>query len=259
MKLREWQDKRLKELRNQEFPRSKYADKVTVVAYIFPADAQSNDFDYLECSILQTWSVLGKLTTILIANRHFEKLDAFVRLYPEVEVQIEPSLSPGKIETMSADCCARLYKRFSTDYCLIVQDDGFPLQDTLGDFLGKYDYLGAPYVRISWWRNLICHIFGYWMSNGGFSLRSKRICEAAAKYWQKYGKFHPSEMTVDDLYYTKTLPLKHLSYRFKCRIAPNKVAIRFSYDALVAQPIAEVPFGIHRGITFEEMIKKGWV
>lgn len=260
MTLQEWKIKRLNELRGQFFRASDYCRQVTVVAYTFPEDVDSGMFDSLECAILQTWFVLGKIKTVLVANCHFPKMDRFAANHDEVEVQIEPTLEPGNIDSMSADCCARLHARFSTPYCLVVQDDGFPLKDNLGDFIGKYDFVGAPYVRISWWRNMICTCLGYWMSNGGFSLRSKRICEAAAEYWnRKYAARHPSRLTVDDLFYTKTLPLRHPSYRFKYRIAPNNVAIRFSYDAIVRQPVAALPMGFHRNVSFEELVRKGYV
>ena len=257
MKLRDWQMRELPSLRERTFGQSAYFCEVTVVAYTFPMDREGLGFDCLECAILQTWAVLGMMKTVIVADGRFPKLDAFASRHGNVEVQLEPSLVPGKIETMSADCCARLHARFSTRYCLVVQDDGFPLKDTLGDFLGKYDFVGAPYVRISWWRNAICAMLGYWMSNGGFSLRSKRICEAAAAYWPKYRNVHPSDLTVDDLYYTKTLPLRHPSFRLKYCIAPNSAAIRFSYDALVGQPVKALPLGIHRASTFEELQAKG--
>ena len=260
MTLRDWQRMRLKELRCSSFHDSGYSDQVTIVAYSFPKNVDDETFDLLECAILQTWFVIGKLKAVIVANRHFPKLDAFAGGHEEVEVQIEPTLEPGNIDSMSADCCARLHSRFSTPYCLIIQDDGFPLKDNFGEFLGKYDFVGAPYVRISWWRNLICSILGYWMSNGGFSLRSKRICEAAATYWaKKYAICHPCRQTIDDLFYTKTLPLNHQIYRFKHRIAPNNVAIHFSYDAIVHQPIIILPMGFHRDVTFEELVREGFL
>lgn len=260
MKLREWQRLRLSELRGKPFKVSSYWGTVTLVAYSFPQDVNGESFDFIESAILQSWDVLGALKTIIVSHCHFPKLKEFVRRYPQfLEVQVEPSLMPGEIGTMSADCCSKLYSRFSTEYCLVIQDDGFPICDMLGAFVGKWDFIGAPYVRISWWRNFICSILGYWMSNGGFSLRSRRICEAAAKYWCKYKKFHPSELTVDDLYYTKTLPLRHPIYRFKYRVAPNDVAIMFAYDALVPQPIKTCPFGFHRATTFEMIYDKGLI
>ena len=257
MKLRDWQRKRLEELRNCSFPASRYAKDVTLIAYTFPSDPDSEAFDWIECAILQSWAILGKLPTVLIAHHHFQKLDSFAKLHDGIEIQIEPSLEPGHIETMSADCDARLYQRFNTAYCLIVQDDGFPLHDTLGDFIGKYDFVGAPYVRLSWWRNIVSRIIGLHMANGGFSLRSRRICKAAAELWnRKYKRIHPSRATVDDIYYTQTLPLRHPLFRLRFRIAPNTEAIYFAYDAIVTQKTKQLPFGFHRASTFEILDKE---
>lgn len=253
MTLREWQRANLPALRGERMRDSPWRDDVTLVAYSFPGDPDGEAFDFLECAILKSWSVLGTMKTVIVADRRFPKLDAFAAARSAVEVQLEPSLAPGKIETMSEDCCSRLYKRFSTPYCLVVQDDGFALRGGLDAFVGKYDYVGAPYVRISPLRNAICRALGYWMSNGGFSLRSRRICEAAASYWPEYAARHPSSLTIDDLYYTKTLPLRHPSFRFKYKIAPNTEAIRFSYDAAVPQPLDAPPLGFHRACTFETL------
>ena len=260
MTLRDWQKERLKTLRGMVFQPSRHNGAVTLVAYSFPSDADSDSFDWLECAIRQSWSVLGLLKTVLVLNRRFAKADAFAAAFPEwIDVQIESSLKPGEIETMSADCNGRLYKRFLTPYCLVVQDDGFPLWDRLDEFLGKFDFVGAPYVRLAWWREIICSILGMWVSNGGFSLRSRRICEAAARYWErKWNRSHPREATVDDLYYTRTLPLKYPLYRFRFRIAGIRAALRFSYDDIVKQPVAEQPMGFHRASTFETLQKSGF-
>lgn len=225
---------------------------VTVLAYHFwGRDGYDDAFSKVEHAFRETWRHCGRLKSVLVVNETAPCVERFAAENDNVEVQFEPSLVPGKIFTMSADMNGKLYSRFGTPYVLIIQNDGYPLRPGLEEFVGKYDFIGAPYVRISWWRDLICRVLGYWMSNGGFSLRSRRICEAAACFWSRYARFHPSDSTVEDLYYTKTLPLRHPSYRFKYKIAPNTAAIRFSYDALVPQPVKELPFGFHRAKTFE--------
>lgn len=259
MTLREWQRRRLAQLRGASFPPSRYTADITLVAYSFPSNPDGEAFDWIECAILQSWAVLGKLRTVIIAHKHFPKLDALASLHPEITTQIEPSLVPGDIDSMSADCNSRLHSRFSTPYCLVVQDDGFPLRDALSDFIGKYDFVGAPYVRISWWRNIASRIIGLHTSNGGFSLRSRRICQAAADLWQrKYARLHPSRLTIDDLYYTQTLPLRNPLFRLRFRIAPNTVAIRFSFDSIVPQPLSLSPMGFHRASSFEQLSSAGF-
>ena len=257
MKLRVWQKNRLEELRNAVFAKSRYFSDLTLVAYSFPEDVDGDAFDWIECAVLQSWAVLGMLKTVIVVHRSFEKVERFWARHQEsVEVQVEQSLLPGRIESMSEDCNSRLHARFYTPYCLVVQDDGFPLKDRLDEFIGKFDFVGAPYVRVSWWKNIICRIIGMWVSNGGFSLRSKRICEAASFWWQeKYCSLHPSELTVEDLYYTHTLPLRHPSYRMKFKIADNRTALRFSYDDIVTQRLDENPMGFHRASTFETIIR----
>ena len=227
---------------------------VTVLAYHFwGCDGYDAAFAKVEHAFRETWRHCGRLKSVLVVNETAPCVEQFAAENDNVEVQVEPSLVPGKIFTMSADMNGKLYSRFETPYVLIIQNDGYPLRAGLEEFVGKYDFIGAPYVRISWWRNMICRALGYWMSNGGFSLRSKRICEMAASYWPGYARFHPSDKTVEDLYYTKTLPLGHPGYRFKYKIAPNTAAIRFSYDALVPQPVKEMPFGFHRAKTLEAL------
>lgn len=255
--LRQWQLRELPVLREAAFARP-VTDDLTVVAYTFPAEGGEDAFAFLECAILQTWRVLGKLPVSLVAGRPFKAAVDFASRHGCVDLQIEGTLVPGRIETMSADCCGRLCGRFATAYCLVVQDDGFPLRPGIGDFLGKWDFVGAPYVRISPLRNIVSRICGLNESNGGFSLRSKRICEAAAEWWKrKYSALHPSRATVEDIYYTRTLPLRHSSFRFKYKIAPNTEAIKFSYDAIVRQPVAEPPFGFHRAESFAFLSERG--
>ncbi|MCR5752094.1 MAG: hypothetical protein K6G91_09030 [Kiritimatiellae bacterium] len=259
--LRDWQRGRLKILRSAVFAPSRHAESVTLVAYSFPASVDGESFDWLECAIRQSWTVLGMLKTTIVVNRIFPKVSDFASANADwIDIQVEPSLVPGRIESMSADCDARLYSRFKTPYCLVVQDDGFPLRDSLDEFLWNFDYVGAPYVRIAWWRSLICAVLGMWVSNGGFSLRSKAICESAAHLWnRKYKHLHPCQKTVDDLYYTSTLPLHHLLYRLRFKIADHKSALRFSYDDIVEQPVSTLPMGFHRASTFETLQRRGLI
>jgi len=64
----------------------------------------------------------------------------------------------------------RLKNYFKTAYVLVVQWDGFVLGQWNDIFYG-YDYIGAPWPDGG--------KFGC-VGNGGFSLRSKKFCEAAA-------------------------------------------------------------------------------
>ena len=225
-------------------------DTVTVLIYYYRT--QHDDavaFSATAHAIRETWRHCGPLKTVIVANDILPAVADFSVANANVDVQIEPLLKPGDIQSMSVDCNSKLYTRFTTPYVLIVQDDGYPLRSGLEDFVGKYDFIGAPYVRDVWWKNIVCHVFGCWVQNGGFSLRSRRICEAAAHYWNdKYSKsLVGSSMAVEDLFYTQFLPLHERAYRRAFKLASNRESLRFSWDALVPIDMPDVlPFGFHR-------------
>lgn len=221
---------------------------VTVLAYHFwKPDGYEAAFAKVKHAIEETWRHCGFLKTVIVVNERHACVTEFEESHPNVEIQVEPSLVPGDIHTMSVDCNSRLYKRFSTPYVLIVQNDGYPLRSGLEEFVGRYDFIGAPYVRDVWWKNLICRIFNRWTQNGGFSLRSRRICEAAAKYWnEKYSKLGPCVNSSEDIYYTQFLPVHERAYRKSFRLATNRESLRFSWDPIVPVPCPRTqPFGFH--------------
>lgn len=255
--LRRFQREKLPELRREILHKSRFYDDVTIVAYSFPKDA--HDFDFIEFAIRYSWQWLGKLKTVIIADRMTERLEKFkVSTQGGVDVQIEPSLIPGDIMSMSSDCIERLYRRFNTPYCLIVQDDGFPLNRNLGDFLGKYDFIGAPTCRDVPAQYLV-DIFRCSCLNGGFSLRSKKICEAVSEQWRFFKHFVRigSEAHAEDVFYTKTACL-NLSYRIRFRFAPCKVARLFSmpdFDGVVdIRSFRGTVFGSHGHTAMWQML-----
>jgi hypothetical protein len=77
----------------------------------------------------------------------------------------------ASLDEYSAFCIRELHKHFDTSHCLIVQSDGYVLNGSAWDdeFL-KYDYIGAPWLP--------ANIVG----NGGFSLRSHRLCRALSEF-----------------------------------------------------------------------------
>ena len=262
MTLREWQQQRLTELRGQTFPKSRYDGQVSLVIYTFPRiGSEAEMFQWIECSILQTWSVLGALKTVIVASHDFPAVREFAAIYPNVELQIASNLVPGNIKTMSLDCIRNLHSRFSTPYCLVIQDDGFPLRDMLGEFLGKADFWGAPIISDGWKRKLAYGI-GMGSFNGGFSLRSKALCEQASRKWYSvFRHIFPEDHRHlgEDFYYTtllKFLPSTWLKFRFPS----DREAFRFAFDNLggyVTLPLETVrPFGFHGKPTAELMLAK---
>lgn len=250
--LRKFQRDKLPKLRRSVFKTSKFVDEVTLIAYTFPMDEK--DFDFVEFAILKSWSLLGKLKVVVVVDRMTSSLCDFQNSCAGwVDVQVEPTLHCGDIVSMSADCIQRLYSRFKTPYCLVVQDDGFPIRDNLGDFLGKWDFVGAPTVRDVPLQKLVdwFHVAGY---NGGFSLRSKRFCTEVSRSWKFFGRFisSGSKWAVEDVYYTRTVffnPLFWFRFRFPTCRQSRKFAVLDFDGVLDLKLLRQIPFGIHGAST----------
>lgn len=221
---------------------------VTVLAYHFwGRDGYEEVFSKVEHAFRETWRHCGRLKSVLVVNETAPCVERFAAENGNVEIQIEPSLIPGKIFTMSADMNGKLYSRFGTPYVLIIQNDGYPLRPGLEEFVGKYDFIGAPYVGLQWWKQIVAAIANYHVQNGGFSLRSRAICEAAAKYWnEKYHALGDCKAASEDIFYTATLVRKERRYRRAFRFATSRESLRFSWDAIVPIPMPKtLPFGFH--------------
>ncbi len=228
-------------------------DSVTVLSYFYrQREAYDDKFQNLRGALLETWRRCGRMRTVVVTNEIAPALARFIDEFPWVEAQVELSLIPGKLSAMSIDCNVHLYQRFQTDYVLIVQDDGFPIREGLTDFLGKYDYIGAPFVRHSTWYDWYPYP-RFCVGNGGFSLRSRRICEAAAKYYSRYFKRVPYfwPLVGDDTFYCKTLRMVFPSYRREFRFAPPEIAGLFSFEGNeVYFPQNCLPLGFHSANAF---------
>ena len=246
--LRNWQTSQLPILRHSKFGTSPYSD-LTVVVYSYPRkDQEVDSFKWIEFSILQTWKCLGKIKTIIVVNQTFPAVAAFASQWTDVEIQEEPSLEPGSLWSMSIDCIKRLHSRFFTPYCLIIQDDGFPIRSNIADFIGKWDYIGAPAVTDG--IRKVTDVLGLTTLNGGFSLRSRKICRSAAKSWQFFWRFFlrpGNRLMAEDVFYSFTAKLSPV-YRLRHSFPPSAIAFRFSFDDLngtIAFPKGPPPLGFH--------------
>ena len=256
--LRQWQDKRLQEYGEAPVFIKTGPSNVTVLCYIYRSEEQvEKSFEYTKCAIFETWRHCGMMKTVLVVNRvHPQIRDFAERFSPWVEIDAESELRPGDIDCMSTDCNSKLYLRFSTPYVLIVQDDGFPLRSGLEEFIGRADYFGSPFRRRTWKGMLASSLFRHCPANGGFSLRTRKICELAAKYWSRFyrdRKFTAEQ--VEDIFYTDTLPRRFWKYRLAVKMANPRLAAQFSYDGCVPENIIDSPFGFHSARAFAELIR----
>ena len=221
---------------------------VTALAYFF-RDATNYDekFTHLQGALLETWRHCGKLKTVVVTNQIGAALAKSAARYPWVEVQVEPSLVPGDINTLSRDCISKLGERFSTPYVLTIQDDGFPLRDGLEEFVDLgYDYIGAPFVR--WITPADFYPYRYNVGNGGFSLRSRKLCLEVGRVYRKWFSRWPffRGFFCDDVFYSRFLRCFWPGYNRRFRFAPPEVAGRFSIEHnLDFMPKGEKPLGFH--------------
>jgi hypothetical protein len=129
-----------------------------------------------------------------------------------------------------------LYAYIETDYCLVVQDDGWVLNGkNFKPEYYDYDYIGAPshcafgdgnlYLQFSWTQATEPVKV---VQNGGFSLRSKRFLEAC----NKHGIMHLNSNEIhgwnEDAQLSSILKPVLQSYGYK--YCPDEIAKYFSIE-----------------------------
>lgn len=114
-----------------------------------------------------------------------------------------------------------LHKYINTDFCLLVQWDGYAINPHNWDdkFL-DYDYIGAPFAE-NFLYELLFPRFRNRVGNGGFSLRSKKWLDLGATAPEYFGE-------AEDMFCTQ----QHVNHWRSqgCKIAPIEVAGRFSME-----------------------------
>lgn len=154
----------------------------------------------------------------------------------------------------STFCLKNLADYITTDYCLVFQSDGFPLnpQFWTDEFLA-YDYIGAPRPLYLEFGPLV----GQQVGNGGFSLRSKRLLEITKTINYSEDRYVPSapereeivlrdagELPNEDLIICKHE--RELIDAAGIKIAPVDIARRFSFEfPLDSEHTLKSSFGFH--------------
>lgn len=254
MDLNEWQKQYLTKVRGGAFEPSAITD-VTAFAYFFWDDERINTLFYqIQCAYLSTFAALGKMPATLVVNRATTEMMSFCDQY-DIDILVERSLTGG-IKRMSLDCIENLHSRFDTEYALIIQTDGFVLRPGLEEFVGKYDYIGAPWPKPSWYTNLVFPYPEYCVGNGGLTLRSKKICEMASHYYKRKYRLMPySWFMVEDVYYCRVLPRFEKSVRDSIVYAPPEVAGRFAFEVNEEyyKKDGQMPLGFHSSHGFKHL------
>lgn len=243
--------------KESEIPFGASKDKVTVLMYFFrPAEVADRYFLLSRRALYETWLRCGLLRTVIVTNSACKLMQEFANDYSNVEIQEEPSLRPGDVNSISKDCNSRLFNRFATDYVLTVQDDGFPLRSGLEDFVGKYDFIGAPWRQRNWLGVSAGWVYKTWPMNGGFTLRSKKFCRAVSEYWKRYyaDKTYVRSEQAEDVFCTMTLPRRFPEFFSSMRWPTSRTAADFSYEAALPMNFTPHPFGFHGAAAFCELM-----
>lgn len=132
-------------------------------------------------------------------------------------------------------CLKELPKYIETDFCLVVQHDGFIINpDMWSDKFMEYDYIGAP-----WPDN-----FANRVGNGGFSLRSKKFLQACLDIFENENILEHEDLLACVYRY------EEFSKR-GIKFAPVDLAIEFSIEHIVPELKSMKSFGFHG--TFTEL------
>lgn len=120
-----------------------------------------------------------------------------------------------------------LTKYFTTPYCLTIQHDGYCIHgEAWNNEFYKWDFLGAPWLYPDPERNV---------GNDGFSLKSKRLCDALAN--DPFIEIvEPCDEIIGRLY------RRYLEQKHDIKYAPEELADTFSYE--LRSPICKT-FGFH--------------
>ena len=251
----DWQRAILPRLRTCKFGPSPVRD-VTLLAYFFWDDDRiETKFYTVECAFLCAWKSWGFLPSVLVVNRETETIRAFCDKFG-VQLQID-SLLTGGVPTMNLDCIKNLYRRFATKYVAIIQSDGMPVNPGIENFIGQYDYVGAPWPGHCLWRDWFPYP-KYGVGNGGFCVRSKRICEQASRSYNSFWRYLPYSWLVgDDVFYCKTMPFFSRYWKQNFRFPERSVAIRFSLEFVPPDiAITVPPLGFHSECGFREYVRR---
>jgi len=156
----------------------------------------------------------------LFTNKNIENPNA------DIEVIIPQSHELNNLNSYGDFLLTELHKFINTQFCLIIQNDGFIVDPSLWDFnFLLYDYIGAPWC-------------GGLVGNGGFSLRSKKILRACSEILAKLNK--KCWINEDNLV-CRTFR-SDLENIYNCKFASLDVASKFSKEL---SNIEYSTFGFH--------------
>lgn len=155
------------------------------------------------------------------------------------KIEVEKCRKLHSIDAYSHYMIYDLYKHVDTEFCLIIQHDGFITHPHLWtyDYL-KYDYIGAPWkIHDNYLDTNGKHIR---VGNGGFCLRSQKLLNTPN--YEHIPFQSPISRNEDHLICVDN----HELYE-KCgnKFAPFEVALTFSKETILPENENLDTFGVH--------------
>ena len=256
-----WSEMQLAADRREGLPKRLGRDDVTDIAYAFGEPERMERYgEAIELALRETYRHCGRLKTTLVVNRPTRALEVFAaECGEEFRIDVDESLKPGDIVGFSRNMIRTLPARFDTPYMLNIHPDGFPLRAGLDEFIGKYDYIGGPWCLDN--DDLITKLLlnrNDGAGNGGFALRTRRICEEGAAAYRRFWKQIPDcYLLYEDVFFTRFLPRWQPGFARHITFAPQDEAAKFSYcENRVAQArYGRLPFGFHSWRAFAELVE----
>ena len=159
---------------------------------------------------------------------------------PDVEIV---KCEPLNYEQYNHFIVYRLHEYVDTSHALVVQNDGYVVNpEEWSDQFLEYDYIGAPWPMPQddfSFRDPLGNIQR--VGNGGFSLRSKKILEAAKQLnleWKPYFGFYHEDGFFSCHH-------RQDYEKIGCKYAPMEVAVKFSHETDIPENQGITPFGFH--------------
>lgn len=209
-------------------------DNVTMLAFLYGDAATMRRFwPGVRRAIMQTWRVCGLLPTVIIISNITDELVEFEDQYENVHLHASKVPVNNLINSYPL---FNISNAFNTPYVFEIHEDGFALKSDLPFFAAQVlDFCGS-----------LSLFKGYYFMNGGFSLRSHRLCRDM-NVRGGAGLFYNEDICVNrwlDTYKSKFVYSHELAERFGVEGAnmPNKLVGKTS-----------VPFGFHG---FEHGLRK---
>ena len=257
-----WLLDRLPELKQGEYPKGRFWNRVTLVTnWLWMDDRFDTRLNGLLGAVLMTWHHCGRVPVTLIVNRVTERLGKMAEEWG-IRLIVEPEFKGGggNARDLNRNTILHLGDWIDTEYALTFQDHAFPLRSGLEEFLGRWDYIGAPWPfdADDWITRLLLPRRGH-VGNGAFTLRSRNLCDRVAYYYRRHFRFFPHcYLFNDDYFIGKTLPSWERNFLKEVRIAPPEIAARFSLEnnRSLQDQIGELPFGFHGPEAFSYLMDK---